>query len=66
VRSGGRGQALAVRVGPLATREEADRIAARLKTKEKPPTCAAGRRGLEATYALAMGHHRPLGQLGTP
>ncbi len=27
-----------VRVGPLATREEADRIAARLKTKEKLPT----------------------------
>ena len=27
-----------VRVGPLATREEADRIAARLKSKEKLPT----------------------------
>jgi DedD protein len=27
-----------VRVGPLATREEADRIATRLKTKEKLPT----------------------------
>ncbi len=27
-----------VRVGPIATREEADRIAARLKTKEKLPT----------------------------
>ena len=27
-----------VRVGPLATREEADRIAARLKAKEKLPT----------------------------
>ena len=27
-----------VRVGPLATREEADKIAARLKTKEKLPT----------------------------